>query len=102
MEASGNEPTVELVRSDPDRAWPLVVRFANEHPEDGHASSLLEAFVYEHDDRFMGRMEEAARTHPMVKELIAQVYVGGMDIHGIEEFHRLQRRLRRELGWPET
>jgi hypothetical protein len=100
LEPSGDELTVDLVRSDPERAWPLVVQFASEHPEDASATSLLEEFIYEHDDRYIDRMEEAARAHPMVKELIAQAYVGGIAGSGIEEFHRLQGRLRRELGWP--
>ncbi len=91
-----------MVRSDPDRAWPLVVAFVLEHPEDAHASALLEEFIYEHGDQFIDRMAEAARTHPMVKELIAQAYVGGIAGAGIEEFHRLQQRLRRESGWPDT
>jgi hypothetical protein len=91
------DPLFELVRSDPETAWPLVISYAKEHPGDGRSSSLIEEFIYQHDDRFVDWMELAARDDWLIRELIAQAYVGG--IAGGERFHELQAHLRRQLGW---
>jgi hypothetical protein len=90
---------LELVRSDPEAAWPLVIAYTKEHPEDGYSSALIEEFVYSHDDRFVDRMEFIAGEDLTIRELIAQAYVGG--IAGGKRFNELQARLSRQLGWPE-
>ena len=93
------DPLFELVRADPETAWPLVLAYAKAHPED--ASALIEEFIYEHDDRYVDRLEGAARADPVIRELIAMAYVGGFTTVGADRFHALQARLRQELGWPE-
>ena len=96
------DPLMELVRSDPEHAWPLVLAYAEEHPEDaGRTSALIEEFIYEHGDRLLDRMASAAAESSILRDLIASAYVGGVASRGAEEFHRLQARLQRESGWPE-
>lgn len=94
-------PLFDLVRSDPDGAWPLVLAYAKEHAGDGFASALIEEFIYEHDDRFIDRLEAVARADPVLRELIAMAYVGGTASRGAKRFRELQARLGKELGWPE-
>jgi hypothetical protein len=54
----------DLVKSDPERAWPRVLAFVQQHPEDESAGALIEDFVYEHNDQFIGRIEAAAPRGP--------------------------------------
>jgi len=84
----------ELVKTDPEAAWPRVVAFIQEHPEKAEGVDLLEDFVYEHDDRFVGRIEEAALADSRVREVVDQAHVGGFATIGAEEFHNIQERLK--------
>ena len=89
----------ELLRSDPEAAWPRVLDFASKHPESASASALIEDFVYLHNDRFISRLEEAVLHDPILREIVEQAYVGGDASVGAEQFNRLQDRLRSESGW---
>lgn len=48
--------------------------------------AVLEDMVYEHDDRFAGRIEEAALADSRVREVVEQAHVGGFATSGAEEF----------------
>jgi hypothetical protein len=85
----------ELVKSDPERAWPMVLELLRAHPESAAAGHLIEDFVYEHDERFIDRIEAAALADPILRDIVDQAYVGGFASVGAERFHRLQDRLRR-------
>lgn len=84
-----------LVKTDPEAAWPHVIGFLRQHPERGEAQDLIEDFVYEHDDRFIGLIEAAALADANVRSVVEQAYVSGFATRGAEEFHRLQDKLRR-------
>jgi hypothetical protein len=81
----------ELIHSDPDRVWPLVLEFARMNPD---GRSLIEEFVYEHDERFIGRLEQAAMDDPVIRGILEEAYVGGVASPGTEQVHELQERLR--------
>lgn len=49
-----------MVRTDPDAAWPQVLAFIGATGETAEAQDLIQDFVYEHDDRFIDRIEAAA------------------------------------------
>ena len=85
----------ELVKSDPERAWPMVLALLRIHPDWVEAAHLMEDFVYEHDERFIDRIEAAALADPIVRDIVDQAYVGGFASVGAERLHRLQDRLRR-------
>jgi hypothetical protein len=82
-----------LVKEDPEAAWPRVVRFIQQHPE--LAADLVEDFVYEHDERFIGRIEAMAGADPVFRSVVEEAYVAGVATPGAEKFAALQRRLRR-------
>jgi deferrochelatase/peroxidase EfeB len=84
----------ELVAKDPEQAWPLVLAYIREHPDLASAQDLVEDFIYEHDNRFVDRIEAAARQEPVVRNVVEQAYVGGFATLGAERFQRLQERLR--------
>ena len=83
-----------LVKSDPERAWPLVLAFVQGHPDSAASQDMIEDFVYEHDMKFIYRIEAAAVDDPVVREIVEQAHVGGFATEGAEEFRRLQDRLR--------
>jgi hypothetical protein len=84
----------ERVKSDPERAWPEVLAFIHDHPNQAaEAQDLIEDFVYEHDERFISRIELAAED-PGIRAVIEEAYVGGIATVGAEQFHALQERLR--------
>ena len=83
-----------LVKSDPERAWPLVLAFVRGHPELAASQDMVEDFVYEHNLKFIDRMEAAALADSIFREVVEQAYVGGVATDGAEEFRRLQDRLR--------
>jgi hypothetical protein len=93
----------ELVRTDPEAAWPKVVAFVREHPESAYEShDLIEDFVYLHDMQFMSRIELAAVADPVFREAVAQAYVGGFATNGAREFRLLQERFRLGAADPAT
>jgi hypothetical protein len=84
----------ELVKSDPERAWPEVLAFIHDYPDlSAEAQDLVEDFVYEHDERFISSLESAAED-PAMRAVIEKAYVGGFATVGAERFHALQERLR--------
>lgn len=89
----GQDDLKELVRSDPERAWPRVLAFVRAHPESAAGHAMIEDFVYEHDDRFISRIEAAALEDSTVREIVVQAYIGGVASEGAEQFWRLQDRL---------
>lgn len=86
-------PLRALVRTDPEAAWPQVLAFVREHPELAASQNLIEDLVYEHDDQFITRLEEAALADPSVRDVVVQAYVGGTASEGEGQFRRLQERL---------
>lgn len=84
----------ELVRTDPDTAWPMVLAYIRNHPASAAAIDLIEDLVYEHNDRFISRIEAAALTQEAVRFVVEQAYVGGITTEGADKFGALQERLR--------
>ena len=84
----------ELVKNDPERAWPLVLAFVRDNPGSLTSYDLIEDFVYEHDEQFIDRIEAAALHDPVVREVVEHAHVGGFATVGPERFHLLQDRLR--------
>ncbi len=89
-----------LVRSDPDRAWPIFLRFAKQN-RGGFAIDLLEDFVYEHDEAFIDRIEAAALQDVAIRNLVEQAHIGGIATIGAERFNLLQRRLQEDARPPD-
>ncbi len=85
----------ELIKSDPERAWPEVLRFVHRHSSSSEAQDLIQDLVYEWDTRFLDRLEAPALSDQLVAEVIDQSYVGGFATEGCEQFRQLQERLRR-------
>jgi hypothetical protein len=83
-----------LVKSDPEQAWPEVLTFVRTYPDSAASQDLLEDLVYEHDERFLDRIEAAALDDPVIRSIVEQLYVGGVATEGAERFNRLQERLR--------
>jgi hypothetical protein len=83
----------ELVRIDPERAWPLVLKFVRNHPALAESQDLIEDLVYEHDDRFITRIEAAALDDPVIADVVMQAYVGGVATEGARMFADLRERL---------
>jgi hypothetical protein len=84
----------ELVKSDPELAWPRVLAFVRGHPDLAAAQDLIEHLVYDHNEQFIHRIEAAALDDPVVRGVVEQAYVGGVASEGAEQFRRLQDRLR--------
>ena len=88
----------DMVKSDPERAWPLALEFVRRHPELAASQDLIEDFVYEHEVKFIDWIEAAALADPVVREVVEHAHVGGFATAGSEEFGRLQARLRAGEG----
>ncbi len=84
----------DLLRSDPERAWPSVLEYLRDFSETGEAIDLIEDLVYDRDDRFIDRLACAALADPAVRAVVEQAYIGGFATKGAEAFHRLQESLR--------
>jgi hypothetical protein len=82
-----------LVRTDPDAAWPRVLALIDATGDTAEAQDLIQDFVYEHDVRFIDRIEAAAVADSTVRSVVLQAYVGGFVTDGAIAFHRLQDRL---------
>jgi hypothetical protein len=83
----------ELVKTDPEAAWPQVVELLRIGEDPARAQDLLEDFVYEHDDRFIDRIADAAASEPVIRSVVQEAYVGGVATRGAEASHELQQRL---------
>lgn len=83
----------DLLKNDPERAWPLVREFVHRHPGSATAQDFIEDLVYEHDLSFIPRIESAALDDPIFREVVVQCHVGGMATAGVEAFRHLQGRL---------
>ncbi|MEK6720474.1 MAG: hypothetical protein AABZ33_07355 [Chloroflexota bacterium] len=83
-----------LVETDPEKAWPLVLDFIRDQPNSAAGLDFLEDFVYEHDERFISRIEAAAMADPVIYHFVDQAYVGGVATARADAFYRLQQRLR--------
>jgi hypothetical protein len=87
----------DLVRVDPERAWPIVLEFVRDNSGSAVAQDLVEDFVYEHDVAFVSRIREAALGDPRFRDVVLQCHVGGFATTGADEFNRLQADLLEDI-----
>ena len=84
----------EQIKADPVAAWPRIVAFIHDQPQSVDAERLIEALIYEHNDRLIPRLEVAASEDPIVRAVICRAHVGGRASEGALQFWKLKERSR--------
>jgi hypothetical protein len=88
------------VRLSPEEVWGQLRTYlcADDHdPLDLQYVDLVEDLMFWHAATFVGRIEALVAECPLVGQTIAWAHVGGTVAPGVEQFHKLQERVLREL-----
>jgi hypothetical protein len=83
----------DLVKSDPERAWPVIVQLIKDGSDPIAALDRLEDLIYEHADRFIARIRTEAHADPLFRGVVVEAHVGGFSSAGVDEFRRFQEEL---------